>query len=367
MSVYKRSGEKTYSYRFQVGGCRFSGQTGLTNKSEALKFEADERERVKNSAIPLNSALTFSQAASRYWTEHGQHLKMAGDLFRYFGWLEAKIGGNTMLASITDSEVANLVAMRRGEGVSNTTVNRSVLEPLRMIVRRTDLNWKLPVPAIDWGRHRLSEPQEVVREASPAEEDALLAAIRPDYWPVIAFALLSGCRQAEIVNLVWTDVEWFSQQIRIKGKGDKTRTIPLTKGLQEILQQEHGHHSHSVFTYRADRTRNGLVKGQRYPITKSGLKTMWRRSRAKSGVENFRFHDLRHTAATRLLRATGNLRLAQALLGHANIDTTQRYAHIQTADLALGMEKMSSENGTENGTKDKNTAKNKVLAGGKDE
>lgn len=63
-----------------------------------------------------------------------------------------------------------------------------------------------------------------------------------------------------------------------------------------------------------------------------------RRAVSKAGVENFHVHDLRHTAATRLLRTTGNLVMSQKLLGHSQITTTTRYAHVTKDDLRQAME-----------------------------
>ncbi len=54
-------------------------------------------------------------------------------------------------------------------------------------------------------------------------------------------------------------------------------------------------------------------------------------------MENFRFHDTRHTTASRLVRASGNLRLAQNLLGHEKIETTLKYAHVTDDDLRAAM------------------------------
>ncbi|EFL88349.1 site-specific integrase [Ahrensia sp. R2A130] len=367
MSVYKRPGETTYSYRFQYRGRRFSGQTDKGNRREAEAYEADIRRQAETSVQPIAAPLTVTTAASRYWNEHGKHLKMAGDLFRYFGWLERHLGKGKRLAAITDSEVAHLVATRRADRVSNATVNRSVIEPLRMICKRAELVWKLPAPAIDWKRHRMAEAQEVVREASVVEETALFATIRPDYAPVLAFALVSGCRLSEIVELTWPQVEWFADQMKITGKGDRTRTIPITAAMGEILKSVHGHDPLHVFTYEAMKTRDGRVKGERYPITKSGLKTTWRRMRAASGVKGLRFHDLRHTAATRLLRSTGNLRLAQMLLGHSDISTTQRYAHVQMDDLRAGMERAATRSGTESGAEAKTARDARKAKGYNDE
>ena len=71
-----------------------------------------------------------------------------------------------------------------------------------------------------------------------------------------------------------------------------------------------------------------MIRGERYPITVSGVKTSWRRLRKAAGVSDFRFHDFRHDFATKLLRKTGNLKLVQRALNHADLKTTARYAHV---------------------------------------
>jgi integrase len=104
--------------------------------------------------------------------------------------------------------------------------------------------------------------------------------------------------------------------------------------------------SEFVFTYECARTtrdRLGRVReaGRRYPFSATGWRRTWKRALAEAGVADFRFHDNRHTAGTRLLRRTGNLRLAQRMLGHTRIETTTRYAHVILDDLAEGMAMMT--------------------------
>jgi integrase len=97
-----------------------------------------------------------------------------------------------------------------------------------------------------------------------------------------------------------------------------------------------GHHREFVFTYVARRTLKGrgLVKGERYPLTYQGVKTAWRRLRAKAGVVGFRFHDYRHNVGTKLLRLTGNLKLVQRALNHADLKTTAKYSHVLDFEVA---------------------------------
>jgi Phage integrase family len=109
-----------------------------------------------------------------------------------------------------------------------------------------------------------------------------------------------------------------------------------------------GHHERFVFTYICRRTRLDartghpeLLKGQRYPVTKEGLKTAWRRVRTKAGVAGeggFRFHDWRHDLASKTLRETGNLKLVQRMLNHSKIATTTKYSHILDDEIAAALQ-----------------------------
>jgi integrase len=67
----------------------------------------------------------------------------------------------------------------------------------------------------------------------------------------------------------------------------------------------------------------------------------WADAVKRAKIPDFRFHDLRHTFATRLLRQTGNLKLVSRLLGHTTIDTTARYAHVLDEDLEQALERFS--------------------------
>ena len=105
--------------------------------------------------------------------------------------------------------------------------------------------------------------------------------------------------------------------------------------MRAILWTLRGQHPTRVFTYVAQRTRlvrrvggvERVVKGHRYPLTASGFKTAWRRSRAKAGIKKFRNHDLRHDFATRLYDETGDIFAVQNAMGHADVKTTMRYVH----------------------------------------
>lgn len=335
MSVYRRPGQETYSYDFRWRGRRFSGATGCATKREAERVEAERRIAARAAAIPQASPLNFRAAASRYWLEVGQFHKNDKDTLRTLHWLESAIGATTPLAEIGDERIAATVAAKRARGLAAATVNQSVGFPLRAILLRAARLWKQQTAEIEWRRHILRAPAERVREASAGEEERLMAAMRGDYAPALRFAILTGCRRMEIVGLTWQAVDFFSGRFTVDGKRGRSRTIPMSKAVRDLLWRLKDHHPAVVFTYAG---RRGPDRGNRAPITLEGFKTEWRRARARAGITGLRFHDTRHTAATRLLRATGNLRLAKELLGHASIATTMRYAHVMDEDLRAGLE-----------------------------
>lgn len=351
MSVYKDKRSPFYQYDFWRGGYRFFGSTGKRSQREAQQIEdqkkEEARDRVKKLKAAKDGPLTLDFAAGRYWSEWGQHQSNAKDLKRDIARLIDYFGKDRLLADITDDEVAKLVAWRRGHRrwgrpkerlITPSQVNRSTTEVLQRIFMRARKVWRKPVEIEpDWNQHLLAEPVERVRELRVDEDSALAGKLDPDYEALRQFSLASGLRQSESL-LRWSQVDFAGRAIVRTGKGGRPIRLPMTARMREILMGRSGHHQIFVFTYQAKRAGRKRARGQRMPITQSGLKTHWRRRRVKAGVSNFRWHDNRHDFATKLLRSTGNLKMVQRGLNHARIETTAKYAHVLDEDLRAGME-----------------------------
>ena len=295
-------------------------------RSETRRLSSDARRtrprhlQALTLAAQSNAPLTFAQAAARYYVEHGQYLRGEGPK-----------GSKRILAWLTNGSTCAAVGNRQRrsrEASRNSPRGRSGAGDGQSDGHTTAAQNRVPRPGPVGSRpfRRSSgsdiwqEPDERVRVLSTAEDAKLFECLRADYHPVVAFAIKSGCRLSEIVpgknspGLKWADVDWGARTIVVHGKGGKIATIPLSPGMQHSCFHSKVIMPHSCSRTSARGQAGGHIIGQRYPITREGLKTAWRRMKSRAGLTNYRFHDNRHTAATDLLRATGNLKLVQRLL-----------------------------------------------------
>jgi integrase len=342
MSVYRPANRPHYLYDFQLQGARFSGSTGAASERDAKRIEKERRAEAKKelalTAAAKGAPWTFGRAATVYFEE-----VLRGSLNPstkcIMVWLQTEVGMGTRLVDINTAFVKRLTLQRArdagkkpGSVVTNATINRTVTEPLRRIMRHAATVHEQPVGKVEWRQVLLKEASERIRELKDAEEDRLFATLRCDYHPIVRFCLLTGLRLAEACGLRWSDVDFGNRHFQITGKGGKLASVPLSPSAREVIWPLQGRHPERVFTYACRRS------GEMCPITYEGLKVTFRRTIRRAGISDFRFHDLRHTAGTRILRATGNLRSVQAILRHEDIATTTRYAHVQQADLLEAME-----------------------------
>lgn len=367
MSVYRPAGETYFAYDFQVGGRRFYGSTRATNRRDALKVEETRREEaralIRGEKQAADAPMTLDRAAGRYWAEVGQYHAAPDTTWKNLERLIAFLGKDKPIRTISDDDVAGLVAWRRQHTVrdrkfvtdpldlkkkvpaplvSNGTVNRSTTEVLQKILSRAQSLWGQELKSPDWKKHILREAAEIVREVKVTEEIILAEGVRDDYAAIVEFARCSGLRQAECL-LRKAQVDLAGGHLTCIGKGGKKIRRSISNDMRAILMSEIANPTDYVFTYRAKRAKKGTggyPKGAYRPITASGLKTEWRRAKRKGVPADLRFHDLRHDFATKLLRETGNLKLVQKALNHSKIETTSRYAHVLDEEVVAGMDAM---------------------------
>ena len=152
------------------------------------------------------------------------------------------------------------------------------------------------------------------------EEERLLGNSPEWLRETVSFALHTGLRQDELLSLEWNRVNLFRKTILIqKTKNGKPKTLPLNKIALDVLNQRS-----NVKSIRNDLvffSRNGKK------IYSNNLRQSFYAVLRKVGIDDFKWHDLRHTFATRLAQAGVDIYKISKLLGHEDIKMTQRYAH----------------------------------------
>ena len=197
--------------------------------------------------------------------------------------------------------------------------------------------WMTESPATKVRKPR--EPEGRTRFLDPTEVKRVLEACRdnpnPLLYPIVVLALSSGMRFSEILGLRWQDID-LERQILIlyKTKNKERRTIPiagLTLGLLSALKP-------------SGQKVQGLVFARKGESKPANIRKSWERAMKVAKIENFRFHDLRHTAGSYLAMNNATTLEIAEILGHKTLQMVKRYAHLSaphTRDVVARMnEKM---------------------------
>jgi len=179
---------------------------------------------------------------------------------------------------------------------------------------------------------RVREPRRLPRALDPSEARALLASFRS--WrdrAIGGLMLLSGLRSAEVLGLAVRDVDIGRGWVRVTGKGDKERTVPIDAEVGGLIQtyllaERPETHDPALFVVAKGRHRGR-------PLTPAGLRTVFRYHRARSGVLAGHPHALRHSFGTALAEAGVDLAVIGALMGHDHVDSAAGYVHLAPVHL----------------------------------
>lgn len=179
---------------------------------------------------------------------------------------------------------------------------------------------------------RVRQPRRLPRGLDPGEVAALLGSFRSVRDQAIAaLMLLSGLRSAEVLGLHVRDVDVGGGWVRVLGKGDKERRVPLDRQVAALVQTYLLAERPETASTRLFVVAKGANRGR--PLTPAGLRTIFRYHRRRSGVAAGHPHALRHTFGTALAEAGVDLAVIQALLGHDHVDSAAAYIHLAPAHL----------------------------------
>jgi integrase len=241
------------------------------------------------------------------------------EVSRLKAWIRHPIA-NREAGSIRPSEIATYRDERLKAGKSASSI-RIELSLLSSVFRHATHDWgysSLPNPVMDIRRPPPGRGRD--RRLEAGELDAILAATG-DSWlkPVVLFAVETAMRAGEICALEWENVDFVKRVAVLPDtKNGEKRVVPLSSRALTILRSL-PHEGGKVF-----RVRDSHV-----------ISTTFRHVRGLAGVQNLRFHDLRHEAISKFFEKRLNLMEVSAISGHKSLQMLKRYTHLRAEDLAL--------------------------------
>lgn len=357
MSIFRR-GETWYASFTAPDGKRFKQSLGTKDKRQASelhdKLKAEAWRVSKLGEVP---AVTFGEACVRWLKERANKKLLDDDKSRIGFWLQHLAGMH--LKDFTENHIYNVIQrmpnrrhhenwkmktdalQKRGNPVpeyvpkpASVATRATHLAFIKALLRTAERDGKLldrapvlKVPQPKNKRIRWLEPHEAKRLIDECPE--LLKS-------VVRFVLATGLRRSNIINLEWQQIDmqrrvaWINPE---ESKSNRAIGIALNDTACEVLKNQIGNHHRWFFVYqessaRPDGSKVPTVRKMRYDAN-----TAWRAALRRAGIEDFRFHDLRHTWASWLVQAGVPLSVLQEMGGWESIEMVRRYAHLAPSHL----------------------------------
>jgi integrase len=310
--------------------------------------------------VKKETLVTFNELADEYVKNFGGQRSFEGfkrhvvkDLREVFG--DKRLSEIIYLELETYRNRRKDTPTKAGKPRTDASVNRDMAILGHMLSKAVEWGMRETSPFKKGKRLMFKENNQRLRFLTDVEVEALMKACSPHLRPIVEVALLTGMRRGELLGLKW-------EQIRngfiylTETKSNKARQIPINDRLAEVFKE----------VRREKQLKSPYVfcdsKGRRFFEVKRSFASACRRA----GLEDFRFHDLRHTFASHLVMNGVGLKAVQELLGHADIKMTMRYAHLSQAHLKeavavlnkLGIDTKLTQNPRQNKKADSLTSAN---------
>lgn len=338
MTISKKNGK--YYCRFQLNGERHHYLcSGATTEKEAVKLENQfiyKLQQQQNGVIPKDTPnikfkklyqlydthaslnkrsyqkdKSFVKVLKEYFPESADTKKTPND----FELFKKKIMEERGVAPVTVNKYLNILSKMYTLGVHEKILKEN---PLVYVDRFLDKNY-----VIRYLKEELHEEERMykaIRELRPHIED------------IVTAALQTAMRRGEIFKLTWFQINFEYEYIHIlESKSGKERKIPISKKLMKILKN-------------LPRTSEYVFINPETGKPYTDIKHSWQTVMEAAGIENFRFHDLRHTAITRMVEKGIPLPVVKEIAGHSKIETTMRYTHTSDKQKVEAIEVLNSYN-----------------------
>lgn len=337
------SGRKMYLAQFRAGGRLRRVNIGLHGaltpelaRTEAMKHLSDVRlggdpatDRDKRKASP-----TMKEFGQRFLKEHvAVHCKPStyGEYKRSVElFINPKLGSHRII-DVTRADIVNLhQSMKATPYQANRTLG--VLSIMFTVahtwgVRTDGVNpcWKVKRYK-EVKRERYLTPDELARLGQVLRESDA----EPEAANCIRLLLLTGCRLGEIQTLKWDFIDFDAGVLRLPDSKTGAKIVPIGQAVIDALKEIPKLKDNPYVI-------TGRVEGQYL----TDIQKPWRRLRKRAGLDGLRIHDLRHSFASDALQLGQDLTMIGRLLGHTQVQTTARYAHLKTDPIRAAADAVS--------------------------
>ena len=336
----KRVRHTAFGYTLAVNGKRERKvSSAWTTEEDALKALSERQQQIRGGQTDRPAEVTLGHAVERYLKFKGDHGKrsLQNDRHIFEKQLLPHFGVGLPLRQLSAEKIAAYEERRITE-VSAWTV-RNELTVLRHLLRLAQRKWnyldrvpEIELPPAPRGRTRYLTEGEIARLL------AACAQSKNTHLPsIVTLAINTGMRKNEIMRLAWERIELdkdlgFNARITLYDtKNGEPRGVPLNTAAGAALtalEPNPAKRIGSVF-----KRKNGEDWGQ--------IRTAFEMAVERAGLPDFRFHDLRHTAASHLAMRGRPLKEIQEVLGHKSFSMTLRYAHLSPMHLRTAVESLA--------------------------
>ena len=355
-SIRKRiNGDRTTSYRVDI---RLKGHPAeratFKRLTDAKAWAQDTESAIRDGRYFKTREAqrhTLAQLIDRYIRDVlPTKPKQVKDQTQQLNWFKAEIGAHT-LSDITPAKIVECrdklltEPLKTGKTRTPATVVRYMAALSHAFtVAVNEWGWlddtpmrKVKKPALPRGRVRFLSDDAVGPngEKIDGERTRLLKACEesknPHLYPVVVLALSTGMRQGEILGLTWDDVDLHQCRATLhETKNGERRVVPLSGKALELLQAK----AKARAEEKVRRIDTDLLFPGKNPKQPMDLRAPWEAAVKKAGIEDFRFHDLRHSAASYLAMNGASLAEIAEVLGHKTLQMVKRYSHLSEAHTA---------------------------------
>ena len=320
MPLYKRKGSPFWQYSFTVDGVRFRGSTGETGKREAARVEAERLHQYRHATVPRDN-WTLAHCLAIYWQDQARHKRSSEVTLHKLGKLREHLDKDKPIMALTNVDLLEYRAKRRGEGLEPHSVNRDFAY-LKAALRHAQQMHGQQVPSLAWRELKATEPTGRTRYLSRTEYSQLLEHCDDALALLVRFAVATGLRKTNILTLDWRNVDLDSGRVSVILKGNKPHVVTLPAEMRAALST--------------------LPDRQGKVFDSHRFRRRWEKAVKAAGLKDFRFHDLRHTCASWMRMAGVDIADICDALGHSSVTVTMRYAHVMPEEHISPFDRISS-------------------------